>query len=64
MKETRKQLSEISKGLLVEEPDSREVPLHFLPGLYNTFIRCPQCGSTDFSALQGEDIRVRRVVLD
>ena len=64
MQDAKKQLSEVSDNLLVREPESKEVPLHFLPGLYTAFLRCPTCGSTDFSALQGEDIRLMRVVLE
>ncbi|MGA2199937.1 MAG: hydrogenase/urease maturation nickel metallochaperone HypA [Nitrososphaerales archaeon] len=64
MKDAEKQLSGVSDSLLVREPESNEVPLHFLPGLYTAFLRCPSCGSTDFAATQGEDVRVTKVVLE
>jgi len=62
--EVRRQLASIPDGLKVREPDSLELPLHFLPYLYPTFVRCPGCGSSDTSVAAGEDIRVRRVALD
>jgi len=64
MKEAREQLAGVSGSLLVREPDSDEVPLHFLPGLYTAFMSCPSCGSTDFSTVNGEDVRVVRLVLE
>ena len=64
MLEAKKQLSEVPEWLLVREPESNEVALHFLPDLYAAFIRCPTCGSSDFTALRGDDIRVMRVVLE
>ena len=64
MSEVRKELDSLSDGLLVREPDSKEVPLHFLPMLYSAFIHCPTCGSSDVSAESGDDIRVRRLALE
>ena len=63
MAEARKQLEEVADELRVREPDSIELPLHFLPYLYPSFVRCPGCGSTD-SDVEGEDVVVRRVVLE
>jgi hydrogenase nickel incorporation protein HypA/HybF len=64
MLEAKRQLSAVPESLLIREPDSNEVPLHFLPDLYAAYIRCPACGSSDFNALRGDDIRVMRVVLE
>ena len=64
MLEAKKQLLEVPESLLIREPESNEVALHFLPDLYAAFIRCPACGSSDFAALRGDDIRVMRVVLE
>lgn len=64
MDETRRQLEAVSPELRVVEPDSVEVPLHFLPYLYPAFVRCPACGSADTSVKEGEDVYVRRVVFD
>jgi hydrogenase nickel insertion protein HypA len=64
MADTKEQLSQVPDSLLIREPDSNELPLHFLPDLYAAFIRCPTCGSSDFSAVRGDDIRVMRVVLE
>ena len=61
--EIRKELERVPDDLKVREPDSQELPLHFLPGLYSAFIHCPRCGSSDISALSGEDIRIRRLAL-
>ncbi|HYB45724.1 MAG TPA: hydrogenase/urease maturation nickel metallochaperone HypA [Nitrososphaerales archaeon] len=63
MSEAKKQLQQTTDSLLVREPDSKELPLHFLPSLYSSFIRCPRCGSADFGANSGEDIRLRKLVL-
>jgi hydrogenase nickel incorporation protein HypA/HybF len=64
MADAKKQLSEVPDSLMIREPDSNELPLHFLPNLYAAFIRCPTCGTSDFSAVRGDDIRVMRVVLE
>ncbi len=62
--EVRRELDEVPDELRVQEPESRELPLHFLPQLYSAFIHCPRCGSADISALGGEDIRIRRLALE
>jgi Zn finger protein HypA/HybF involved in hydrogenase expression len=64
MAEARKQLAQVPDLLLVREPDSKELPLHFLPYLYSSFVHCPRCGSADISAAEGEDIRLRKLVMD
>jgi hydrogenase nickel incorporation protein HypA/HybF len=64
MAEVRKELDDVPDELRVQEPESRELPLHFLPQLYSSFIHCPRCGSADISALGGEDIRIRRLALE
>lgn len=64
MKEAMKELEEVSDDLRVREPDSTELPLHFLPQLYSAFVRCPSCGSSDVLATGGEDVRVTRLGLE
>ena len=64
MAEARKQLDEIPDSLLVREPDSKEVPLHFLPYLYPSFIHCSKCGSADVTTTEGEDLRLRKLVME
>ena len=64
MKEAMKQLEKVPQDLLVREPDSKEVPLHFLPSLYPAFVRCPKCGSADIEVIAGEDVRIMRVVFE
>jgi len=64
MKEANKQLQQTSDSLLVREPDSKELPLHFLPSLYSSFLNCPRCGSADIGAENGGDIRLRKMVLE
>lgn len=64
MDEVKKQLASVSPDLLVREPDSNELPLHFLPYLYPAFVRCPLCGSSDTSADRGEEIDLKRLVLE
>lgn len=63
MAEAKRQLQDVADELKVREPDSVELPLHFLPYLYPTFVKCPSCGSAD-SSVEGEDVVVRRVVLE
>jgi hydrogenase nickel incorporation protein HypA/HybF len=64
MAEAKSQLGEVSQELLVKEPDSDELPLHFLPYLYPAFIHCPKCGSSDIAATEGEDVQIRKMVLE
>lgn len=64
MKEAKKQLQQTADSFLVREPDSKELPLHFLPSLYSSFLNCPNCGSADIAAESGEDIRLRRLVME
>jgi hydrogenase nickel incorporation protein HypA/HybF len=64
MPEARRQLALVADELRVREPDSVELPLHFLPHLYPAFVKCPKCGSADSEAVEGEDIVLRRVVME
>jgi len=64
MKEAKQQLGAVPEDLLVREPDSDELPLHFLPYLYPAFVHCPKCGSSDVAVLEGEDVQIRRLVLE
>jgi len=64
MEEARQQLGLVAENLRVQEPDSLELPLHFLPSLYPVFLRCPDCGSADTEALEGGEIVVRRIVME
>ena len=64
MEEARRQLERTPDSLRVKEPDSIELPLHFLPSLYSAFLHCPKCGSVDIVASAGEDIRLRRLVME
>lgn len=64
MKEAKQQLQRTTDSLLVREPDSKELPLHFLPSLYSSFVHCPKCGSADIVVESGEDIRLRRLVME
>jgi hydrogenase nickel incorporation protein HypA/HybF len=61
MTEAKKQLAEVPGALRIREPDSREIPLHFIPYLYPAFLRCPGCGSSDIFAYRGKEIRLRSV---
>jgi hydrogenase nickel incorporation protein HypA/HybF len=62
MAEARRQLEKVPDALRVREPDSKEIPLHFLPQLYPAFLRCPRCGTSDILASQGKEIRIRCVL--
>ncbi len=64
MEEAKRQLGAVPEDLLVEEPDSDELPLHFLPYLYPAFIHCPKCGSSDVEVTEGEDVQIRKLVLE
>lgn len=64
MREAKRQLRQTADSLLVREPDSKELPLHFLPSLYSSFLHCPKCGSADTVAEGGEDIQIRRLVVE
>jgi hydrogenase nickel incorporation protein HypA/HybF len=64
LEEAKRQLSEIPEYLLVKEPDSKELPLHFLPYLYPAFVHCKKCGSADAEAKTGKEVLVRRMVMD
>jgi hydrogenase nickel insertion protein HypA len=62
MKEALAQMKETPNSLLVKEPDGKEVPLHFLPSLYQSFLHCPKCGSADIATSGGEGIRLKEIV--
>jgi hydrogenase nickel insertion protein HypA len=64
MSEVKRQLERVPDSLLVREPDSKEVPLHFFPYLYSSFANCPKCGSTDVATLDGDDIKLRTLILE
>jgi hydrogenase nickel insertion protein HypA len=63
MKDALKQLEGTPSSLRVNEPDGKELPLHFLPSLYQSFLHCPKCGSADIATSGGEGIQLRRLVL-
>lgn len=61
----KSELEKIPDSLRIKEPDSKELPLHFLPYIYSSFIHCPKCGSSEASASVGsEDVLLRRVVME
>ena len=64
MDETRKQLQEVEKGLLVRELDGTELPLHFLPQLYPAFVHCPDCGSSDILLKDGQSVQITKLVVE
>ena len=64
MEEANKQLGRLPADLKVREPESDELPLHFFPSLYSAFIHCPRCGSSDIAVTEGEDVQIRRLVLE
>ena len=65
MTDAKKELEQVPDALRIREPDSKELPLHFLPYIYGAFVHCPKCGSSDASASDGaEDIRLRRLVME
>lgn len=64
MKEARNQLLEVPDNLRVAEPDSMELPLHFLPHLYSTFLHCDKCGSSDITAVRGKDILLQKLTME
>ena len=64
MDEAKKQLKSVAPDLLINEADSKELPLHFLPELYPAFVHCPSCGSSDIFLSDGGVIKVTRLVLE
>jgi len=64
MAEAKKQLATVPDGLLIREPDSKELPLHFLPYLYPAFVHCPKCGSSDVSAEDGKEVQLTKLVME
>ena len=64
MSEAKRQLQKVRPELLVREPESRELPLHFFPYLYAAFIRCPRCGSSDAEVKDGKDVEIASLVLE
>jgi hydrogenase nickel incorporation protein HypA/HybF len=64
MDEAKRQLEAVPEELLIREPDSKELPLHFLPYLYPVFVRCPSCGSSDIFAREGKEIQLRKLALE
>ncbi len=64
MAKVKHQLDDVADDLKIMEPDSQELPLHFLPQLYSAFIKCPECGSSDVHLERGGDIRVEKLVME
>lgn len=64
IEEAKKQLKGVAAELMISEPESKELPLHFLPELYPAFIHCPKCGSSDIFLSDGGVIKITRLVLE
>lgn len=64
MKEAREQLATVPDSLPVREMDIKKLAPHFLPHLYSSLIHCLKCGSTEVTTLEGEDIRLRKLVME
>jgi len=47
-----------------EEGGEVESPLHFMPELACSLMRCPRCGSRDISVESGRDLSIKRVVAE
>jgi len=63
MEEATKQLDKVDDRVKIREPDSIELPLHFLPELYPSFITCPKCGSSDSVLQGGDEVKITKLVL-
>ena len=69
--ETRK--AELSCGpcgnrwVLGEDPglsDEHREAIHFLPEAAHAFVRCPRCGSADFSVVEGRGVSIGSIELE
>ena len=50
----------ILKDLCGEEREC-DNPIHYIPALANVFIKCPECGSLDFTIESGKGVKVIEV---
>ncbi len=57
MPEVRGQLAEIFGS------ENAETPMHYIPELAVAFLKCPKCGSPDFTITAGRGVRVAEVEL-
>jgi len=64
MGEAMRQLGKVDDRAKIREPDSVELPLHFLPELFPSFIECPKCGSSDSFLKGGDEIKITKLLLE
>lgn len=64
LKEARKQLEIVPDSLSIRGADSKQARPHFLPQLDQSFIHCTRCGSDDVATSDGEDIKLRNLVME
>jgi len=56
--EVKRKINEIFCGSPNIECDN---PIHYVPDLVNSFIRCPKCGSPDFEVVAGRGVYIARM---
>ncbi len=56
--EIRRKINEIFCGSPDKECDN---PIHYVPDLVNSFIKCPKCGSPDFETIAGRGVYIAKI---
>lgn len=63
IEEAKSQLPKVPDSLLVRKPEGKRHARDFSPYLSHEFLHCPKCGSADITTIEGEDIKLRKVIL-
>ncbi len=62
LKEALRYIQEATSGhSIVDEEGTSDPPLHYLPMLVYSFLKCPKCGSRDFELENPFSVRIKSV---
>jgi len=54
----KKRINEVFCGSSDKECDN---PVHYVPDLVNSFVKCPKCGSPDFEVVKGRGVYIAKI---
>ncbi len=52
---------EVEQFLVIDEEGTADPPLHYMPMLIYSYIKCPKCGSRDFEVKESGSVKIVKI---